>query len=271
MEMNRVLRLYICLILTIIISGCSHKPNDEIIQQDIKSKISTDPQMEGAQVEVRSTQGKVKVSGKVPSAAAKTELKKVLVEEPKVVAVDDETSIEPQLAPPLPPAPTFSAAQKIGMFVFPKNNQDRDQQLRDELDCYNMVQQQTGVNPDTPPPAAPTSADVEAAQKEAIDNAEEAKGGRVRGAARGAAGGAAIGAIAGSAGKGAAAGAVAGTMRGGMQQRQTNAQNKQQAAQQATTEVQQQYNQAKTAYNQKLDTFKRGFSACMDSRNYSVK
>jgi len=52
--------------------------------------------------------------------------------------------------PPSPPAgetstppagaalavPSFSAAQKVGMFVFPKNNQNHDQQLRDELDCY---------------------------------------------------------------------------------------------------------------------------------------
>jgi hypothetical protein len=31
------------------------------------------------------------------------------------------------------------------MFVHPKNNQGRDQQLGDELDCYNQVQQQTSI------------------------------------------------------------------------------------------------------------------------------
>ena len=55
-------------------------------------------------------------------------------------------------AEPAVPVPSFSAAEKVGMFVYPKNNQSKDQQLRDELDCYNQVQQQTGINPETPPP-----------------------------------------------------------------------------------------------------------------------
>lgn len=169
------------------------------------------------------------------------------------------------------PVPSFSAAQKIGMFVYPKNNQSKDQQLRDELDCYNQVQQQTGINPETPPPAGPSSAQVQAAQQQAAEQAPQAQGGRVRGAARGAAGGAMIGAIAGDAGKGAAAGAVVGTMRGGRQQRQANEASKQEAAQSASSQMQQQYKQARAGYNAQLDTFKRGFSACMDSRSYSVK
>ena len=182
------------------------------------------------------------------------------------------SSAETSSPPATPgPAPTFSAAQKIGMFVYPKNNQSKDQQLRDELDCYNQVGQQTGINPDTPPPAAPSSAQVQAAQQQAAAEAPQAQGGRARGAARGAAGGAVIGGIAGDAGKGAAAGAVVGTMRGGMKQREANAASKQQAAQSASAQIQQQSQQARAAYNKQLDTFKRGFSACMDSRAYSVK
>jgi hypothetical protein len=64
---------------------------------------------------------------------------------------------------------------------------------------------------------------------------------------------------------------VAGTVRGGRNQRQANEQAKQQAAQSATAQTQQQYGQAKAAYNQQMDTFKRGFSACLDARGYSVK
>lgn len=176
-----------------------------------------------------------------------------------------------QPSQPALPAPSFSAAQKIGLFVYPKDNQTKDEQLGDELDCYNQVQQQTGINPETPPPAAPSSSQVQAAQQQAAEQAPQAQGRRARGAARGAAGGAMIGAIAGDAGKGAAAGAVVGTMRGGRQQRQANAASKQQAAQSAASEMQQQYQQALAAYNAQLDTFKRGFSACMDSRSYSVK
>ena len=262
------------LVLITMLFGCSRKASDEVIEKDIESKISSHPETQGSQVAVKSSRGNVKLTGTVKSNTAKKEAKKIAVEEPGVADVDDETSVGTPVAAqaaPLPPAPTFSAAQKIGMFVYPKKSQDRDQQLRDELDCYNSVQQQTGVNPDTPPPSAPTSAEIQAAQQQAAEAAPDVKGGRARGAARGAAGGAAIGAIAGDAGKGAAAGAVAGTMRGGMKQRQANAQIEQQAANQAAADLQKQYEQSKGAYNQKLNTFKRGFSACMDARSYSVK
>lgn len=176
-----------------------------------------------------------------------------------------------QPAQPAMPVPSFSAAEKVGMFVYPKNNQSKDQQLRDELDCYNQVQQQTGINPETRPPGGPSSSQVQVAQQQAAEQAPQAQGGRVRGAARGAAGGAMVGAIAGDAGKGAAAGAVVGTMRGGRQQRQANEASRQQAAQSASSQMQQQYKQALATYNEQRDTFKRGFSACMDSRSYSVK
>ena len=53
--------------------------------------------------------------------------------------------------------------------------------------------------------------------------------------------------------------------------RQANAESKQQVAQSAASQVQQEYKQALAAYNKQLDTFKRFFSARMDSRAYSVK
>jgi len=98
-------------------------------------------------------------------------------------------------------APAWSPAQNIGMFAFPKNGQTADQQLKDESDCYGMAKQRTGLDPQKPAPAGPTAEQVQAAQKQAAENADQVKGARVAGAARGAAGGAAIGAIGGSAGK----------------------------------------------------------------------
>jgi hypothetical protein len=267
-------RVFILCCLSFISSffACSRKPSDDVIGRDIETKVSADPETQDSQVAVESKQGNVKLTGKVKTPVARQKVEKIAKEEPGVVAVDDQTSVEPPAAQAaLPPPPTFSAAQKINMFAYPKNNQSRDQQLRDELDCYNLSRQQSGVNPEAPPPAAPTSADIAAAQKEAASGAQQAQGGRARGAARGAAGGAAIGAIAGNAGKGAAIGAVGGTMRGGMQQRQTNAAMKQQAAQQGGSQVQQDYAQAKAGYDQSMNTFKRAFSACMDARAYSVK
>jgi hypothetical protein len=168
-------------------------------------------------------------------------------------------------------APAWSPSKDIGVFVFPKNNQNADQQLKDESDCYGMAKQQSGIDPKAPAAKPMSEEEKKAQQKQAADNAPKAQGGRVRGAARGAAGGAAIGAIAGDAGKGAGAGAVAGTMKGGMQQRQANAASKQQAAQKTAAAQKEAENQAKLEHDEGLDMFQRAFAACMDARNYSVK
>lgn len=82
---------------------------------------------------------------------------------------------------PAVPVPSFSAAQKIGMFVYPKNNQSHDQQLIDESGCYDTVAQQTGINPEAGDPQAPSSADVAAAQRQGAADAAQSSGGRVRG------------------------------------------------------------------------------------------
>ena len=168
-------------------------------------------------------------------------------------------------------APAWSPSKSIGVFAFPKNNQNADQQLKDETDCYGMAKQQTGIDPQAPAPPPMSAEQKQAQQQQAAENAPKAQGGRARGAARGAAGGAAIGAIAGDAGKGAAAGSVAGTMRGGMKQRQANAASKQQAAEKTAAEQKEAEKLAKLEHDEGLDTFQRAFGACMDARGYSVK
>jgi hypothetical protein len=177
----------------------------------------------------------------------------------------------PVAVAPTTPVPGFSAAQKIGMFVYPTKNQNHDQQLIDESNCYNNVQQQTGIDPAAPGPQAPSAADVSAAEQQGAADADQAHGGRVKGAGKGALGGAAIGAISGHAGRGAAIGATVGTVHGGRKQRQANEASQEQGAQSAAAQQHQAYSQSKAAYNQKLATFKRGFSACMEAQGYSVK
>ena len=174
-------------------------------------------------------------------------------------------------AVPTKPVPSFSAAQRVGLYAYPAKGQSHDQQLIDESDCYDSAQQQTGVNPETPAPQGPSSAEVQAAQSQAADSAPQARGGRARGAARGAVGGAVIGGIAGNAGAGAAVGATVGTVRGGRQQRQANAASQQQAADQAGAQLQQQHQSQKAAHNQQMDKFKRAFTACMTAQGYSVQ
>jgi hypothetical protein len=168
-------------------------------------------------------------------------------------------------------APAWSPAQSIGMFAFPKNGQNADQQLKDESECYGLAKQRTGLDPQQPAPTGPTAEQIQAAQKQAAQNADQVKGARVGGAARGAAGGAAIGAIAGNAGKGAGIGAVAGTMSGGAAQHSANAQAQQKAAAQAKAKLQKEHELELLAHKEGRDTFQRAFSACMDARGYSVQ
>ena len=170
-----------------------------------------------------------------------------------------------------PAAPAWSPSQNIGMFAFPRNGQNADQQLKDESECYGMAKQRTGIDAQAPPPQGLSEEEKKLAQQQAAENAKQAQGGRVRGAARGAAGGAAIGAIAGDTGKGAGAGAVAGTMRGGAQQRQANAQSKEQAAAQTAAAQKKTEEEMLRNHQAGVDTFQRAFAACMDARNYSVK
>jgi hypothetical protein len=172
-----------------------------------------------------------------------------------------------------PPAQglAWSPSQNIGMFAFPRNGQNADQQLKDESECYGMAKQRTGIDAQAPPPKGLSEEEKKAAQQQAANNAPQAQGTRVRGAARGAAGGAAVGAIAGDAGKGAAAGAVVGTMKGGAAQRSANAQSKQQAAAQTAAAQKKADEQLLAQHQEGMDTFQRAFAACMDARNYSVK
>jgi hypothetical protein len=178
---------------------------------------------------------------------------------------------QPAASTQAPAAPAWSPSQNIGMFAFPRNGQNADQQLKDEAECYGMAKQRTGIDAQAPPPQGLSDEEKKLAQEQAAANAEQMRGGRARGAARGAAGGAAIGAIAGDAGKGAGAGAVAGTMRGGAAQRSANAQSKQQAAAQAAAAQKKAEDEMLRNHQAGIDTFQRAFAACMDARNYSVK
>ncbi len=143
---------------------------------------------------------------------------------------------------------TKTIAQGLGLFVFPANDQEKDQQELDEYKCYKWAKEQTGIDPINPP-------EVKAAE---VDRS--ADGTAIRGSARGAAAGAAIGAIAGDAGKGAAIGAVAGGIRG-------------RRAKVVGDEMEQQHNNQAAAQAEKemMANFNKAFSACMEGKGYTVK
>ena len=140
---------------------------------------------------------------------------------------------------------TTGVAQEL--IVFPNDGQSAEQQKQDEFECYNWARDQSGFDPMVTPTAT-TPPPQQGAQK----------GGGGRGMLRGAAIG---GIIDGSDGAktGAAVGLVGGSMRRQDQLRKEEAQRQQWEQQQ-----QQIYAENRSRYN-------RGYSACMESKSYTVR
>jgi BON domain-containing protein len=84
--------------------GCSRRASDDKIAKDIQDKIATDPDTKDSQVDVSATEGKVKLSGKVKSPVAQKKIEEIANEEPGAAGVDDQTMIEPEMAPAMAPA-----------------------------------------------------------------------------------------------------------------------------------------------------------------------
>jgi hypothetical protein len=152
-----------------------------------------------------------------------------------------------------------SPAASVGLFVYPAKGQDAAQQSKDETECYDSSKSKTGFDPAAPAPAAAPAAEPEK---------QGAGGERIRGAARGAAAGAVIGEVADDdASRGAEVGAAAGVIAGGRQARQNRRAEEQQAAEATKANEQ----AAMEAQEERVDTFKRAMSACLEARGYTTK
>jgi hypothetical protein len=167
-----------------------------------------------------------------------------------------------QSAPATPP----SMSSSLGLHAFPAKSQTPEQQQQDETGCYNWAKQDSGFDPI----AAFTAQQQAAPPQPATPAKPQTQGAGAKGAAGGAATGAVVGAIAGDAGKGAAVGAAAGAVGGRARARRAEKQAQVQTQQQQQQQAQQQ-TQAKAQTQQNLDSFKKGYSACMEAKGYVVK
>jgi len=138
------------------------------------------------------------------------------------------------------------------MIIYPNKGQSKQQQEKDQFECYTWAKGQSGFDPMAPPTATTPPPAKEAPQ-----------GGAVRGAAGGALVGVTAGAIAGNAGKGAAIGAASGALIGGMRRREQVAREEQAQEQWANQQV--------ANYQQGRATYSRAYSACLEGRGYTVK
>ncbi len=138
------------------------------------------------------------------------------------------------------------------LVVYPAQGQSKEQQEKDEFECYRWARDQSGFDPMQRPTAT-----------EPPPREEAKEGGVARGAARGAVAGLAVGAIAGDAGKGAAIGAAGGGLVGGMRRRDQRAREEQKKEQWANEQV--------ANYERNRGSYNRAYSACLEGRGYSVK
>lgn len=155
-----------------------------------------------------------------------------------------------------------SLAGTLGIYVFPSQGQNAQQQSEDEAACYQWAVSNTGSDPfEVQKQQQANAQQAQASQQQA---AQAGKGSGARGAVGGAAAGALIGEIADDdAGKGAAYGAAVGLVAGRRHGRREQAEAQQQAQAQAQ--------QAQAATAGQMDAFKKAFSACMEGKNYIAK
>jgi hypothetical protein len=90
-------------------TACSRRPSDEAIAKDIQSKAASDPDIKGSDVSVAAKDGKVTMSGKVQTPNAQQKLEQIAREEPGATGVDDQTTVQPEAATPVPAATPMSS------------------------------------------------------------------------------------------------------------------------------------------------------------------
>jgi hypothetical protein len=89
--------LPLLLILTFF-SACSRRSADDKMAEGIQQKVAADPDTRDSQIAVAAKDGKVTLSGKVPTPAAQKKIEKIATEEPGSRSVEDQTTIEPNTA-----------------------------------------------------------------------------------------------------------------------------------------------------------------------------
>jgi hypothetical protein len=132
--------------------------------------------------------------------------------------------------------------------AYPAKGQSSDQQTRDELECHQSAQTETGVDPVALAEQATASSKPDSASKSGLGSGMS---------------GAGIGAMRGAAGGDAGAGAVHGAGIGRLisivrSRRQMEKQNEQESA-------------AKSEMHAQLDKYDGAYAACLTARGYTVK
>lgn len=90
--------------------ACTRRSTDDKMAEDIRQKVATDPDTRDSQVAVAAKDGKVTLSGKVRTPVAQKRIEEIAAEEPGGKGVEDQTTIDPDIAASHELAPAMAAA-----------------------------------------------------------------------------------------------------------------------------------------------------------------
>ena len=103
--MGRRAVLSVAILAAVFAAGCAKKTDDATLATQIKSQMFSEPQLNGASVEVTSKDGQVTLAGTVPNDAARYKAYKIANETAGVTKVNDQMTVAPAPALGLnPPA-----------------------------------------------------------------------------------------------------------------------------------------------------------------------
>ena len=101
--MGRRAVLSVAILAAVFAAGCAKKTDDATLATQIKSQMFSEPQLNGASVEVTSKDGQVTLAGTVPNDTARDKAYKIANETAGVTKVNDQMTVAP--APALEPNP----------------------------------------------------------------------------------------------------------------------------------------------------------------------
>jgi hypothetical protein len=97
--MGRRTVLFVAIFAAIFAAGCAKKADDATLATQIKSQMFSEPQLNGASLEVTSKDGQVTLAGTVPNDAARYKAYKIANETAGVAKANDQMTVEPTSTP----------------------------------------------------------------------------------------------------------------------------------------------------------------------------
>ncbi len=161
--MRRRAVLSVAILATIFGAGCAKKADDATLATQIKSQMFSDPQLNGASLEVTSKNGQVTLAGTVPNDAARYKAYKIANETAGVAKVNDQMTVAP--TPALEPnSPTTNPAPIALSGNPPARAADKARKARTKSSPPptddNQIVENTAA-PQQAPPELPAAPDVQ--------------------------------------------------------------------------------------------------------------